>query len=296
MTNSCPWADKLSYEPHNEFQVILDGKPAGVIAIKLNQSITTVAENLSDGTHTLELFKRTEAEMGYVIFSGIELDEEGELLDAPAPKSHRIEFIGNSITCGYGNEGDNQHCPFTPETENAWMTYSAITARNLDADYVSICFSGKGVIQNYDKTQEETLPKIYDRIIAQENASSWDFSQWHPEIIVVNLGTNDFAHEIPNEKEFVATYTAFLRGLRMMNPDAKIVCLTGSMMSGKPLKTLQGYLSQVLEQMRLEEEGDVFRFDLSTQGELGLGCSWHPNVAQHQKNAEELTGFLKGLL
>ena len=37
----------------------------------------------------------------------------------------------------------------------------------------------------------------------------------------------------------------------------------------------------------------VHRFDLSTQGELGYGCAWHPNVAQHQKNAAELTGFIR---
>ena len=40
----------------------------------------------------------------------------------------RIEFIGDSITAGYGVEGSSPTCVYSPETENAALTYAAQTA------------------------------------------------------------------------------------------------------------------------------------------------------------------------
>lgn len=48
----------------------------------------------------------------------------------------RIEFIGNSITCGYGVESENPSDPFTYETENHFYTYAARTARALKAQHL----------------------------------------------------------------------------------------------------------------------------------------------------------------
>src|SRR6476620_9643968 len=86
-----------------------------------------------------------------------------------------MEFIGDSITCGYGIEGGNATCPFEvklrdattdtgeplkkkngdplvitmPVTERQYLSYTAAAARALDADAVTICWSGKGVYKNY---------------------------------------------------------------------------------------------------------------------------------------------------
>jgi lysophospholipase L1-like esterase len=208
-----------------------------------------------------------------------------------------MEFIGNSITCGYGNEGPNQDCKFSGTTENGYMAYGAITARNLNAEYVAVPFSGKGMIRNYDQGPSETMPQLYDRILAANPNLKWNFKNYTPDVVVINLGTNDFAHSNPDSVLFVSTYIKFINTIRSNYPDAHIICLTGSMMGdwgpAKSLSTLKNYLKAVTGDLNSKGDNKVHTFNMSGQGSLGFGCDWHPNVPQHQKNAEELTGFVK---
>lgn len=267
------------------YHLLLDGKE---YTRRLTSETPLSFSGLRDSTHSLTIFKRTEALVAEGIFEGVMLDPGQKLLLPHPLPTRKIEFIGNSITCGYGNEGDSRDCRFSPETENAWLTYSHLTAQNLSAQYVSVCYSGKGVYQNYDQTREQLMPELwrkYSPIIEEE----WHFG-WAPEVVVVNLGTNDFAHGTPPQEEFVLAYSNFISEIIQQYPETKIVCLTGSMMTGKNLTVLKSYLQEIVDYFPANQ---VFRFDLSPQGELGMGCDWHPNVAQHAKNARELTQFLR---
>ncbi len=95
-------------------------------------------------THSVVLRKRTEALFGVVTFHGFAVaGDDGERFFVPAVKaamrpkkaleSRRIEFVGDSISCGYGIEG-HPPCPFTAATENSGLyaprhTTHAHTAR-----------------------------------------------------------------------------------------------------------------------------------------------------------------------
>ena len=77
-----------------------------------------------------------------------------------------------------------------------------------------------------------------------------------------------------------------------MNPDAKIVLLTGSMMSGQELADVTGALDRVAS----SREG-VYRFDMTPQdGSLGFGADYHPSARQAEKMASELTAYLRGII
>lgn len=280
-----PGAESLPNDPLVDFyHLILDGKE---YTERLTSDSTIFFAGLQDSAHSLTIFKRTEALVAEGIFKGVWLAPGQRLLPPQPLPSRRIEFIGNSITCGYGNEGNSKDCHFSADTENAWLTYSHLTAQNLEAQYVSVCYSGKGVYQNYGKTKNQLMPELwrtYSPIIEEE----WHFD-WIPDLVVINLGTNDFAHEIPAKSEFILAYRNFLEDIIEHYPQAKIVCLTGSMMNGQKLQVLKSYLSEIVSSF---PEESIFRFDLSPQGDLGMGCDWHPNLAQHTKNAEELSQFL----
>lgn len=266
------------------YHLLLDGKE---YTKRLTSDTTITFSDLPDTIHSLSIFKRTEALVAEGIFEGVLLGP-GQMLVPPQPlPARKIEFIGNSITCGYGNEGNSKDCHFSPDTENAWLTYSHLTAQRLGAQYVSVCYSGKGVYQNYGKSKEQLMPELW-RKYSPINQAEWHFD-WVPDLVVVNLGTNDFAHEIPAKSEFITAYRNFLEDIMQQYPQAKIVCLTGSMMSGQKLQVLKSYLSEIVSSFPEER---VFRFDLSPQGDLGMGCDWHPNLAQHKKNAQELSQFL----
>ena len=57
-----------------------------------------------------------------------------------------MEVIGDSISCGYGNEAANEHEHFSPTTENAYFSYGAIAARAFNADYTCIAWKWEKVV------------------------------------------------------------------------------------------------------------------------------------------------------
>ncbi|MEO1450219.1 MAG: lipase, partial [Bacteroidota bacterium] len=95
---------------------------------------------------------------------------------------------------------------------------------------------------------------------------------------------------------FVFSYRLFLQKLRIFYPNSEIILLTGPMMQGSSLNVLQELLDRVLAYRAASGDTRVHRLDLSTQGELGYGCDWHPNVAQQRQNATELTAFVQQLM
>ena len=285
----------------NYYNLIIDNKRIQVLKCNKEGKQIYDIELLSDSMHTIEIFKRTEAFLGDSDFRGFILAKGKNLIDLPKSAVHvrRMEFIGNSITCGYGNEGANKECRFSAATENNYMAYGAITARNLNAEYVAVPFSGKGLTRNYDESTDEIMPELYDRIFATNPGIKWDFKKYTPDIVVINIGTNDFAKSNPDSVKFVKAYIKFIERIRSNYSNAHIVCLSGPMMSDywpegvKALTTIQNYLKSVIGQVNEKGDKKVYSFSLSAQGSLGYGCDWHPNIAQHKKNAGELTAFIK---
>jgi hypothetical protein len=87
----------------NFFNVFIDDKPAVIIEAAKGSKTYAVASGLP-GAHRLLITKRTEGEEGSTVFKGLELADGGKLLPPPPRKTRRIEFFGDSITSGMGNE------------------------------------------------------------------------------------------------------------------------------------------------------------------------------------------------
>ena len=97
-------AMRVSDTKKNYYNLTVDGRDAGVVTTFGTDSVVVLAEKLGRGEHTVRMQKRTEGEQGRTTIHAFLLDRGGRLLPAaPAPGRH-IEFIGNSLTCGYGTE------------------------------------------------------------------------------------------------------------------------------------------------------------------------------------------------
>jgi hypothetical protein len=282
-----PW--KQSY-----YHLELDGQPLPLLATGPGDSLFRLG-GWGPGPHELLIFRRSEALTGQGRFAGLVLPPGGRLLEPPLPSARCLEFLGNSITCGYGNEGSEASCDFDPVQENGYQTYAARAARALRADFQAVCYSGRGVWRNYGDSPEPLMGQLFRQAHPWEGSPARTFSR-PPDALMVNLGTNDFAQGIPPEAEFVEAYAALLADIRQAYPAARIVCLTGSMMQGPSLATLKRFLDEAVERRRAAGDSALYRFDLSPQGELGYGCDAHPSLAQHARNAEELSAFLRTLL
>lgn len=285
-------------------------------------SVVTLATALPEGVHRVKLMYVMEGLFRNPEFHGFVLDKGSQLVPPAALPERKIEFIGNSITCGYGVESMEMSAPFEDETENHWLTYANIVSDSLLAQHTSISRSGIGVYRNYDgpKTGSvENMPWQYEYTLFNKHDEKWDFSKYQPQLVCINLGTNDLSTNNYDIQLYENNYRMFLKTVRSKYPAAKIVLLTGPMLGEKESSLQRAVLDRICADARkngftlpddavvgkkgknkkTKKSGDkdIYRFDFSFQtGDLGYGASWHPSKLQHQKMAGELLPFLRDLM
>jgi lysophospholipase L1-like esterase len=278
----------------NRHQVVLDGRPLAKLVTTRGVERYLVAEGLPLGEHRLELYRCTEALFGITRFLGIEV-EGGQLLGAEGAPTRRIELVGDSISCGYGNEGRTPDCRFSADTENHYLTYGAILARSLSAELSTVAWSGRGVVKNYDGEPGDHMGRLYERTLPESPSSTWSQGESN-DAVIVNLGTNDYSTEPdPDEDSFVRAYTALLERIRHNNPRAFILCTVGPMLGGRDLERAQAAIARAVEQRRSAGDARVACHSMATPNERP-GCDWHPGVATHRRMAEELAVPIKAAL
>ena len=251
---------------------------------------------MKPGEHTIEVVRVTECFLGQTHFRGFVLDETGAALPWPRQPDRRILFIGDSITCGYGVEVNDPKQNFEPSTENFCEGYTGLTVRALHADYVVVARSGIGMVRNYDGPFEgnaDAMPAVYPHLFYQVEKPRWDPAQFVPQVICVNLGTNDFSTKGVNVEKFVTTYIDFAGKLASEYPEARLVLLQGPMDNSE---VLAHALQRVQDSLAKSYPGRITFFTLSHQGEVGFGASYHPNREQSRRNAAELTDYLAKLM
>ena len=283
------------------FMVQIDGsKPYKVSFNAPKDSIVTLATALRDEAHEVRIMYAIEGYQRLPEFRGFGLDEGRKLLPPPAMPVRKIEFIGDSMTCGYGVETTDEKEDFSDETENHYYTYAALTARALKAQHVVVARSGIGIYRNYNgpKTgNADCMPRVYDQTLFGVESEKWDFSQYTPDVVCVNLGTNDVSTDPYDKTMLENAYRDFYYTLRAKYPEAKIVFLSGCALVGTRLEHIQYAMDGVVRQARLKGDTNVYRFDMSHQtGDLGYGAKWHPSLWQQEKMAGELTAYLRGLM
>ncbi|MBN2069667.1 MAG: hypothetical protein JW739_08535 [Opitutales bacterium] len=280
----------------NYIAVWVDGEATGKMVLNREDHFYPLAENLEEGEHTVEVMRITECQFGLTRFEGFVLNEGAKVLPWIPEHDRKIEFIGDSITCGYGVEANDPNLHFDAATENFSLNYSGLTARALDADYVAICRSGIGIVRNYDGPYEgskDTMPDVYPYSFYLDYNQAWDFSKYTPDVVCINLGTNDFSTTGVNVDKYIATYTAFAGKVLGHYSEAQLVIILGPMDNGAELKTA---LNQVVANLSENNAGRVHFLELTAQGQLGLGADYHPNLEQSRYNATELTTYLSDLM
>ncbi|MBQ7423028.1 MAG: lipase [Prevotella sp.] len=283
------------------FMAQIDGHKSFKISFNAERdSVVNLATALTAGRHSVRLMYCIEGLNRHPEFWGFVLDSGCQLLDPPAIETRKIEFIGNSITCGYGVESVNAPDPFEDETENHYLTYASITSRNLQALHTSISRSGIGIYRNYAGPTEgspDPMPFQYGYTLFNDHSQAWDFAKWQPDVVCINLGTNDFSTKGYDARRYDKAYREFLKTLRTVYPTQKIVLISGPMLGEKENSIVKKTLDKIQKDLNKQGDKGIFRFDFTPQtGELGYGASWHPSLLQHEHMASELTPYLKELM
>ena len=289
-------AVRVSDTHKNYYNVFIDGQQTAVVSTFGRDSVVVLADALADGPHTLRMQKRTEAEQGRTTLHSVLLGAGCTLSPIAAPGRH-IEYIGDSLTCGYGTEGESARDPFLPETENCDKAYACITARYFGADYTLIAHSGRGVARNYgdaNPTSKQTMADRVARLFDEASDPAWNFadSPYVPDLVVINLATNDFStHPHPSEEQFAAAYTDLLKTLRRAYGEATpILCVAPRV--DEPAGT---YIRRICETSEIPNLSFAALFRDYCNGGSDLGSSEHPNYAGQRKMAMLLIPYISTL-
>jgi hypothetical protein len=279
--------------------VFVDGEEIPSSFVKISDyvdgpTMVPVVSDLRYGSHFVTLYKRSESYMGdwYVYGMNVLGVVRRDLL--PHKPERKIEFVGNSITCGNDVLVPAVGMDFDPFYESSYYSYAGQTARILNAEANIICSSGHGVYINNDGTNVLTLPVVYNGFYAHSPVVvEWDHSLWHPDIVVINLGTNDFASGKNDSTQFVNVSVDFVRNIRTYHPEAKIVLLDGPMLTGEYMVKCRQYLDAV--KAALEDEGlkDLYRFSFEPRGESLVGFNPHPVKEEALADAESLSAWIR---
>ncbi|WP_444314128.1 SGNH/GDSL hydrolase family protein [Megamonas funiformis] len=134
----------------------------------------------------------------------IGIDTDGNIKQI-IPQNKKIFFIGDSITAGaYVGAGNN---------------YCAITSRLLNCQDMRIGISGIGILRPWGE-----FPSVAGKKINGETPTEYQFNSYIdfvrenvkeqsqvPDIVVINLGTNDFEY---NEEEFKPAFKSVIERLK----------------------------------------------------------------------------------
>lgn len=263
--------------------------------------------------HIIRIVKLTENFRTALGISGFCM--EGELMAYQAPEKEVIEFIGDSITCGFGNDTREVNLDFYTADEDGYLSYGAIAARELGLESRFISVSGISLTAMPNMQGFYGMMDLYayaDRILEdklaekrKEKISSYrpfDFTKKPARYVVLNLGTNDgtqiyFCPEEEKEqaeRNFEKNYYDFIASIREKNKEeTKIICTLGCMDY-----YLYDNIRKIVERFKKDTK-DPFLYlmkytKMMNMGE-DVGAAFHPSVAKHKKMARELVKFIRKL-
>jgi hypothetical protein len=281
----------------NNYNIIIDGKVMSVLHPEMAKKSYVLASGLPAGKHTLELFKRNEWAMGKTWFYQFVLDKGAKILAPPAAKKRKIEFFGNSISCGYADIDTTGQDRGTSPYEDGYISYASLTARHFNAELHNTSKSGIGITISWFPM---IMPEMYDRLDATDPNSKWDFSKYTPDVVIINLFQNDcwltamhdndqfkarFGTTPPTPEFIINAYQSFVKSIRSKYPKAKILCILGSMDATKAGSPWPGYIDKAVAGLNDKNILTHFIPYKNTNG--------HPSAKEQRAMADDLVTFME---
>lgn len=279
----------------NYYNVIIDKDSIHKIQFDTVKKVVQLAEGLPFGKHSLQLFKRTEWDKGKTWFYGLIENPKTRLLKPDKLPARKIEFFGNSITCGYAIYDSAKDYPYG-YYENNYDAYAAITARRYNAQYHCTAKSGIGIMVSWFPL---IMPEMYDRLDPTDSTSKWDFSKYTPDLVVINLFQNDswivtmpdneqfkkrFGNKPPDESYIVDAYKKFVQTIRSTYPKAQIICMLGNMDITKKGSPWPGYVQKAVDEL---QDKKIFTYFAPYKDTYG-----HPKIKEQRTLADGLIQFI----
>jgi len=199
-----------------------------------------------------------------------------------------IEYIGDSITCGYGVLGRSTDPSYVTFQQDGTYSYAYLTTEAFGAEGRYICISGKGIVCNCNGDREDVKAGEYFERLSYFGDICSD--GWQADVVVINIGTNDAGGPASNE-EFASAAHELLAKVRARYPGSEIIWMYG-MMNNYYANTLRDLL-------RAEAKSDGKMHFLFVESMIGneseTGANGHPNIRAQSRAASKLTKKIASL-
>lgn len=211
-----------------------------------------------------------------------------------------IEFIGDSITAGYGVAENAEELDYSTAAEDATKSYVYKAAEFLNADYSMVAYSGYGIYSGNIRSGEcgrnsrDLVPLFYENFSKKDYRNegyydadaSWKFEEFIPDLVVINLGINDeyYVKKFCKKEDFTVAYLGFIGNVRRNNPEAYIICAYG-IMGGELFEDIENAVECYKEQT-----GDN-RVSTCLLGQTTIDR--HPTDVMNEKSAVELVTYIR---
>ncbi|MBR5514615.1 MAG: hypothetical protein IKU52_00255 [Clostridia bacterium] len=268
------------------FTVYIDGERKNPrFHVSEGKNVLVPVTDLKKGEHNIKLVRQTEWDRGDVYITDVEI--KGELIDPPKDKEVFIEFVGDSLVSGFGNQ-PKEYSPIewggASAYQDATKAYPFMISQALDCDISVVAIQGIGTSCG---GWEFTMNEVYENY-PRVNEKDYSYSpKRSADIVVVHLLGND-KYEYEN-RGFTLDYVfekaeELCRMVRAKHPNAAVIfcpadfCEKGAKMIEEKLGGAEnGYYSTILY-----------------MDALGKGA--HPSVAGHESAVEALLPLMKDIL
>lgn len=288
----------------NDYDIAVDG--ATVTHLMTPGQRTYWVTGLTDGEHSVRLVKRSESAWQPGQFGGLVPAPGGAILAKPTARTRQIEFIGDSYTAGYGNLATQRDCSGiggVTANSDADLSFGALSAHGLNADYQINAMSGMGVVRNYNGGSPGTdFRTYYDRTLQAASSDVWQNpATWHPQLVVVGLGINDFSTPLNPGEPWATTdqlvaayknaYQGFLDHLRTEYGPNTLIVVSATAVTPTFAQTAQ----QVVTDRNARGDQNVYYWYYDSPNLDHLGCDWHPSLHDDQIISGLLNNFIATL-
>ena len=258
-------------------RVIVDGKHAKSKKLKLKSGkhVYVLAQELAYGKHSVEVVKETYAHRGKLRLHGVD-PKSGKMLPVENDEPRlRIQFYGDSNLAGHSLEHEKNNG--APEFAGCHFTFAGITSRMLGAEYQNISVGGATILG-----QPNSVLVFMGKSDYYEEESSWDFSRFAADIVVLNVGANDINRR--DKTEIKRNYLTLLRELRSVHRKSHIVVMNGY---GWDRKETANYTQEVIDEFADPNTSRVVFPWLFNE--------WHGCEYDHAGMAKTLVNHLKSI-
>ncbi len=297
MSNYC--SEGQSGRNERYFLVEVDGKQTRMrldaVAGAESYGTLVLATKLKRGVHSFKIYRQTELNFGYTNL--VSLTMNGVLIERPADKELYIEFLGDSVTAGFGNLTlrEDAENPSYPAKSSGTDTYAFKTATALNADISAVARSGLA----YSYGLNMSISDYWNRTSWARAALGEYKPQRQPDVVVIALGTNDHnyykQHGVTEEQLYQVAYD-LIKLVRETRPDSKIVWYYGIMGTGYDDDAglrVKDYIARAIKDNGGEKANIYLCMSSFTNFD---GGGWHPDQKGHEQGAKELTEFIKTIL